>query len=205
VLRTVASPAAARRPGVPGYARRPARRTSARSSGSVAAQPDTGAGRRAGGRGQQEVQQDGHVLINGSKYQVGTGLAGATVTIRLDGHLMHATADSALAGTWPCRSPPSRPPGSPVPGPRPPCCPHRRCPQGPTLPGGGCTSAAGSWSTGSRSSSAPPRREARYRCLEDTCYRILRNGEELAIKPRRDTTTITGSTFAARTPSRADG
>ena len=27
--------------------------------------------------------------------------------------------------------------------------------------------------------------------IEDTCYRILHDGEELAIKPRRDTTPIT--------------
>jgi hypothetical protein len=38
----------------------------------------------------------------GDKYQVGIGLAGTTVTMRLDGHLMHAIADGALAGTWPC-------------------------------------------------------------------------------------------------------
>jgi len=40
--------------------------------------------------------------VFGSKYQVGTGLAGTTVTMRLDAHLMHAIADGALAGTWPC-------------------------------------------------------------------------------------------------------
>ena len=50
----------------------------------------------------RKVQRDGHVLIDGTKYQVGTGLAGTTVTMRLDGHLMHAIADGALAGTWPC-------------------------------------------------------------------------------------------------------
>jgi hypothetical protein len=38
----------------------------------------------------------------GEKYWVGTGLAGTTITLRLDGHLMHAIADGTLAGTWPC-------------------------------------------------------------------------------------------------------
>jgi hypothetical protein len=50
----------------------------------------------------RKVHRDGHVLIAGGKYQVGTGLADTTVTLRLDGHLMHAIADGALAGTWPC-------------------------------------------------------------------------------------------------------
>jgi hypothetical protein len=38
----------------------------------------------------------------GSKYQVGIGLAGTIVTIRLDGHLMHCLTDGAPAGAWPC-------------------------------------------------------------------------------------------------------
>ena len=50
----------------------------------------------------RKVHRDCHVFIDGGKYQVGTGLAGTTVTMRLDGHLMQAIADGALAGTWPC-------------------------------------------------------------------------------------------------------
>jgi hypothetical protein len=41
-------------------------------------------------------------LITGSNTQVGTGLAGITVIMRLDGHLVHAIADGAPIGTWPC-------------------------------------------------------------------------------------------------------
>lgn len=40
-------------------------------------------------------------MVADRKYQVSTGLAGSTVTMRLDGHLIHAIADGALAGTWP--------------------------------------------------------------------------------------------------------
>lgn len=50
----------------------------------------------------RKVRRDGHVTVIGEKYQVGTGHAGTTVTLRLDGHLMHAIAGGALAGTWPC-------------------------------------------------------------------------------------------------------
>ena len=50
----------------------------------------------------RKVHHDGHVIVDGEKYQVGTGYAGTSVTMRLDGHLMHAIADGALAGTWPC-------------------------------------------------------------------------------------------------------
>lgn len=39
------------------------------------------------------VQRDGPVLINGSKYQVSRGMAGTTVTMRLDKHLMGDIAD----------------------------------------------------------------------------------------------------------------
>jgi GH25 family lysozyme M1 (1,4-beta-N-acetylmuramidase) len=50
----------------------------------------------------RKVHRDGQVLMVGEKYRVGTGLAGTTITLRLDGHLMHAIADGMLAGTWPC-------------------------------------------------------------------------------------------------------
>lgn len=50
----------------------------------------------------RKVQRDGHVTVGGEKYQVGAGHAGTRVTMRLDGHLTHAIAGGALAGTWPC-------------------------------------------------------------------------------------------------------
>lgn len=51
---------------------------------------------------ERKVQRDGHVTIAGVKCQIAFALARRTITIRLDGHLMHAIADGALAGTWPC-------------------------------------------------------------------------------------------------------
>jgi hypothetical protein len=50
----------------------------------------------------RKVHRDGHVTVNGEKYQVGASYIGTAVTLRLDGHLMHAIADGALARTWPC-------------------------------------------------------------------------------------------------------
>jgi hypothetical protein len=59
----------------------------------------------------RKVQHDGHVTVNGEKFQVGMGYAGTAVTMRLGGHLMHALADGALAAPGPAPSPPSAPPG----------------------------------------------------------------------------------------------
>ena len=83
----------------------------------------------------RKVQRDGHVLIDGSKYQVGT--AWPTPPSPADGHLMHAIADGALAGTWPCPSPRSGQPSSPGPGTLPRPCPRHRCPPGPSPPPAG--------------------------------------------------------------------
>ncbi|MFJ3248404.1 hypothetical protein [Streptomyces sp. NPDC086782] len=56
----------------------------------------------------RKVLRDGIVCLAGSRYQIGFALAGRTVTLRLDGHLMHAIADDALMGTWPCPVPADR-------------------------------------------------------------------------------------------------
>jgi hypothetical protein len=140
----------------------------------------------------RKVQRDGHVLINGSKYQVGTGLAGTTVTMRLDGHLMHAIADGALAGTWPCpitadnaaRFAAARAAATPLPP--------------PPLPAGSIAArrrvhASGRIMVNRQPIKLGPRHAGKLVTviIEDTCYRILHDGEELAIKPRRDTTPIT--------------
>lgn len=46
--------------------------------------------------GQSKVLRDGLVGLADGRYQVGFALAGRIITLRLDGHLMHAIADSAL-------------------------------------------------------------------------------------------------------------
>jgi len=56
----------------------------------------------------RKVHRDGHVKVAGSQHLVGMALAGRAITLRLDGHLMHAIADGALAGTWPCPVPADR-------------------------------------------------------------------------------------------------
>ena len=50
----------------------------------------------------RKVHSGGRVLVAGEKYQVDSGLAGTTITLRLDGQLMHAIAGGVLAGTWRC-------------------------------------------------------------------------------------------------------
>lgn len=48
------------------------------------------------------VIRNGTVSIAGERHLVGFAWAGRRVVLRLDGHLMHAIADGALVGTWPC-------------------------------------------------------------------------------------------------------
>jgi transposase InsO family protein len=51
---------------------------------------------------ERSVTKDGKVSIAGDTHLVGFAWAGRKVTLRLDGHLMHAIADNALIGSWPC-------------------------------------------------------------------------------------------------------
>jgi hypothetical protein len=140
----------------------------------------------------RKVHRDGHVSIAGSKCQVGFALAGRTVTMRLDGHLMHAIADDALVGTWPCpttadnaaRLPRARTASTPLPP--------------PPLPAGSIRAqrrvhANGRIMVNKQPIKLGPRHAGKLVTvvIEDTHFRILHGEEELAIKPRRDTTPIT--------------
>lgn len=51
---------------------------------------------------QRSVTKDGKVNIGGGTHLVGFAWAGRKIMLRLDGHLMHAIADNALLGSWPC-------------------------------------------------------------------------------------------------------
>lgn len=53
----------------------------------------------------RKVNRDGLVAIGGLYHQVEFSLARRVIAVRLDGHLMHAIADNALMGTWPCPVP----------------------------------------------------------------------------------------------------
>jgi hypothetical protein len=140
----------------------------------------------------RKVHRDGHVIVDGEKYQVGTGYAGTSVTVRLDGHLMHAIADGAQAGTWPCpvtaeraaRMNGARAASAPLPP--------------PPLPAGAIAARRrvhpdGRIMVNKQPMKLGPRHAGKLVTviIEDTCYRILHGEEELAVKPRKDTSPIT--------------
>jgi transposase InsO family protein len=140
----------------------------------------------------RKVQRDGHVLIAGTRCQVGFGLAGSTVTMRLDGHLMHAIADGALIGTWPC--PVTAGKAARLPGAR---AAATALPP-PPLPAGSIRAqrrvhASGRIMVNRQPIKLGPRHAGKLVTvvIEDSHFRILHGDEELAIKPRRDTTPIT--------------
>ncbi len=140
----------------------------------------------------RKVHRDGHVFVDGEKYQVGTGYAGTAVTMQLDRYLMHAIADGALAGTWPCpitaegaaRMDGARAAATPLPP--------------PTLPAGSIAAhrrvhADGRIMVNKQPMKLGPRHAGKLVTviIEDTCYRVLHGEEELAVKPRKDTSPVT--------------
>jgi hypothetical protein len=140
----------------------------------------------------RKVHRDGHVIVDGEKYQVGTGYAGTSVTMRLDGHLMHAIAAGALAGTWPCpvtAERAARMNGA--------CAASAPLPP-PPLPAGAIAARRrvhpdGRIMVNKQPMKLGPRHAGKLVTviIEDTCYRILHGEEELAVKPRKDTSPIT--------------
>jgi transposase InsO family protein len=152
--------------------------------------PSLAAGQAA--EADRKVHRDGHVLIAGTKCQVGFGLAGSTVIMRLDGHLMHAIAAGALAGTWPCPLPAAK--AAALPGARAASTPLPP----PPLPAGSISAhrrvhASGHIMVNRQPIKLGPRHAGKLVTviIEDSHFRILHGDEELAIKPRRDTTPIT--------------
>ena len=53
----------------------------------------------------RSVVRDGIVQVANHAYHVNPDLVGRQITLRLDGHLMHAITDGHLAGSWPCPVP----------------------------------------------------------------------------------------------------
>jgi transposase InsO family protein len=140
----------------------------------------------------RKVHRDGHVFVDGEKYQVGMGYAGTAVIMRLDGHLMHAIADGALAGTWP--SPVTAERAARMAGARAAAAPLPP----PPLPAGSIAArrrvhADGRIMVNKQPMKLGPRHAGKLVTviIEDTCYRILHGEEELAVKPRKDTSPIT--------------
>ena len=162
-----------------------------------AALPRTGSGTAILAAGEpvevdRKVLRDGIVCLAGGRYQVGFALAGRTITLRLDGHLMHAIADHALRGTWPCPVPAdrlgqirgARTATSPLPP--------------PPLPAGAIRAqrkvhASGRFMINGQFVKLGPRHAGKIVTIviEDTHYRILHGEDELAVRPRKNLGPIT--------------
>jgi hypothetical protein len=144
------------------------------------------------------VTKDGTVALAGAPHLVGFAWAGRRVTLRLDGHLMHAIADNALIGTWPCPVPTDRLASlrgaRPVSTPLPP----------PPLPAGSLRAqrrvhASGRIMVAKQNIKLGPRHAGKLVTVvivvtvvfEDTHLRVLHGEEELAVRPRRNLDPIT--------------
>jgi transposase InsO family protein len=138
------------------------------------------------------VTKDGTVTIAGHVHLVGFAWAGRKVALRLDGHLMHAIADEALIGTWPCPIGTDR--LTTLHGAR---TPTTALPP-PPLPAGSLRAqrkvhATGRIMVANQRIKLGPRHRGKLVTvvIEDTHLRILDGDEEIAVRPRRDLTPIT--------------
>jgi hypothetical protein len=139
----------------------------------------------------RKVHRDGIVCLAGGRYQVGFALADRTITLRLDGHLMHAIADNAQMGTRPCPTADrlgqidgARTATSPLPL--------------PPLPAGAIRAqrkvhASGRFMINGQFTKLGPRHAGKIVTvvIEDTHYRILHGEDELAVRPRKNLGPIT--------------
>ena len=138
------------------------------------------------------VTKDGVVNIAGATHLIGFAYAGNKITLRLNGHLMHAIAAGALIGTWPCPIPAdqlarlhgARTPSTPLPP--------------PPLPPGSLRAqrkvhASGRIMVAGQRIKLGPRHRGKLLTIviEDTYLRILDGDEEIAVRPRRNLKPIT--------------
>jgi transposase InsO family protein len=141
---------------------------------------------------ERTVTRSGAVAIAGAQHVVGFAWAGRKVVLRLDGHLMHAIADNALIGTWPCpistdhlaRVSGARTPSTPLPP--------------PPLPAGSLRAqrkvhASGRIMVAGQNIKLGQRHRGKLVTvvIEDTHLRILDGEEEIAVRPRRSLKPIT--------------
>ncbi|GGL80800.1 hypothetical protein GCM10010095_77160 [Streptomyces anthocyanicus] len=140
----------------------------------------------------RQVHRDGIVRLASGRYQVGFALASRTITLRLDGHLMHAIADDALTGTWPCPAPADR--LGQIEGPRTATSPLPP----PPLPAGAFRAqrkvhASGRFMINGQSIELGPRHAGKLVTvvIEDTHYQSLHGEDELAVRPRKNREPIT--------------
>ncbi|WP_131768697.1 IS481 family transposase [Candidatus Protofrankia californiensis] len=138
------------------------------------------------------VNKDGLVAIGGTQHLVGFTWAGRRVTLRLDGHLLHAIADNTLIGTWPCpittdtigRLRGARTPATPLP---PPPLPAGSLRAQRKVHASGRIMVAGQ----NIKLGLAHRGKIVTVVIEDTHLRILHGEEEIAVRPRRSTAPIT--------------
>ncbi|WP_370523859.1 integrase core domain-containing protein [Nocardia sp. CY15] len=138
------------------------------------------------------VTRDGTAQIARHRHVVGFAWAGRTIILRLDGHLMHAIADGALAGTWPC--PIGRDQLGRVRGARTTASPLPPAP----LPAGSLRAQrrvhkSGRILVAGQRIKLGPRHRGKLVTVvvEDTHLRVLHGEEEIAVRPRRSTKPIT--------------
>lgn len=138
------------------------------------------------------VTKDGLVAIGGTDHLVGFAWAGRRVTLRLDGHLLHAIAEGALIGTWPCpisteklgQLRGARTPSSPLP---PPPLPAGSLRAQRKVHASGRIMVAGQ----NIKLGLAHRGKIVTVVIEDTHLRILHGDEQIAVRPRRTTAPIT--------------
>lgn len=138
------------------------------------------------------VTKDGKVSIAGGTHLVGFASAGRKITLRLDGHLMHAITDNALIGSWPCPIGTDR--LASIPGARIPSTPLPP----PPLPAGSLRAqrkvhATGRIMVAGQGIKLGPRHRGELVTvvIEDTHLCILHGDEEIAVRPRRNLKPIT--------------
>ncbi|WP_063820467.1 IS481 family transposase [Nocardia aobensis] len=141
---------------------------------------------------ERTVNQHGQVALGGTGHLVGAAWAGRRIALRLDGHLLHAIADNALIGTWPCpistdrigKLAGARTPSTPLPP--------------PPLPAGSLRAQRKVHADGRITIAGQKIRLGLRHCgkivtvvVEDTHLRILYGEEQIAVRPRRSTKPIT--------------
>jgi transposase InsO family protein len=150
------------------------------------------------------VNKDGAVTIAGHHHVVGFGWVGHTITLRLDGHLIHGIAEGALIGTW--ASPIRHDQLSRVRGAR---TPATALPP-PPLPSGSLRAQrrvheSGRILVAGQRIKLGPRHRGKLVTvvIEDTHLRVLHGDEEIAVRPRRSAKPITRFYVTAKgTPSK---
>lgn len=141
---------------------------------------------------ERTVKKDGYIMLAGAGHYLSTKHAGRVVTLRLDGHLMHAIHDNALIATWPCPLPRER--LSTLAG-----AIHASTPlPPPPLPAGSIqvlrrVHTGGRIMVNNQFIKLGTRHAGKTVTviIEDTHYRVLHGEEEIAVRARKNTGPIT--------------